>query len=80
VQQYSITPSSGALVVSGTPVAAGLFPIGLVLDPSGQLAYAANDSSGDVSAYAVDATTGALIPVSHSPFAAGSEPRAVAID
>jgi 6-phosphogluconolactonase (cycloisomerase 2 family) len=51
-----------------------------VLDPSGQFAYAANDSSGDVSAYAVDATTGALIPVSHSPFAAGSEPRAVAID
>jgi 6-phosphogluconolactonase (cycloisomerase 2 family) len=51
-----------------------------VLDPSGQFAYAANDGSGDISAYAVDATTGALIPVSRSPFAAGSEPRAVAID
>ena len=74
------TPGGGALAVSGASVAAGTFPIGFVLDPSGQFAYAANDNSGDISGYAVDATTGALSPISHSPFAAGSEPRAIAID
>jgi hypothetical protein len=30
--------------------------------------------------YAVNATTGALTPVSHSPFGAGNEPRSIAID
>jgi len=32
------------------------------------------------SVYAVDSTTGALTPVSGSPFAAGNQPRSIAID
>jgi 6-phosphogluconolactonase (cycloisomerase 2 family) len=51
-----------------------------VLDPSGQWAYVANDNSNDISVYAVDTTTGVLTPASHSPFAAGNEPRSIAID
>ena len=54
--------------------------ISVVLDPSGQFAYVANDNSNDVSAYAVDATTGVLTPVGNSPFGAGNEPRSIAID
>ena len=34
VATYSITPSSGALTLSGSPIAAGIFPISLALDPS----------------------------------------------
>jgi len=80
VAAYSITPGSGALTLSGSPVAAGLLPASIVLDPSGQFAYVANDNSNDISVYAVDSTTGALTPVSGSPFAAGNQPRSIAID
>jgi 6-phosphogluconolactonase (cycloisomerase 2 family) len=80
VQQYSITPSSGTLAASAAPVATATFPIALALHPSGQFAYVVNQTSGDVSAFAVDAATGALSPVAHSPFAAGSQPHAIAID
>jgi 6-phosphogluconolactonase (cycloisomerase 2 family) len=52
----------------------------LVLDPSGQFAYVANDNSNDIFVYAVDAATGVLMPASHSPFAAGNQPRSIAID
>jgi 6-phosphogluconolactonase (cycloisomerase 2 family) len=80
VTAYSITPSSGALTLSGSPVAAGAFPIDLVIDPSGQFAYVANDDSGDVSVYSIDTATGVLTQVAHSPFAAGTDPRSIAID
>jgi 6-phosphogluconolactonase len=80
VATYAITPSSGILSVSGSPVAAGTFPVNVVLDPSGQFAYVANDNSNDISVYSVDVSTGVLTQISHSPFAAGTEPRFIAID
>ena len=52
----------------------------LAIDPSGLFAYVANDGSGDISVYAVDATTGALSAVGNSPVASGNEPRSIAID
>jgi len=58
--------------------AAGTFPVSIVLDPSGQFAYVANDNSNDISVYAVNA--GVLTPASHSPFAAGNQPHSIAID
>jgi 6-phosphogluconolactonase (cycloisomerase 2 family) len=51
-----------------------------VIDPSGLFAYVANDGSGDISVYAVDAATGALSAVGNSPVAAGNEPRSIAVD
>jgi 6-phosphogluconolactonase (cycloisomerase 2 family) len=77
VAAYSIG-GSGALTLSGSPVAAGTFPVSIALDPSGQFAYVANDTSNDISVYAVNA--GVLTPVSHSPFAAGNQPHSIAID
>jgi 6-phosphogluconolactonase len=52
----------------------------VVIDPSGTFAYVANQNSNTVSVYALDSTTGALTQVSGSPFAAGVNPRTVAID
>jgi 6-phosphogluconolactonase (cycloisomerase 2 family) len=78
VATYSITPASGALTLLST-AGAGALPIDLVADPSGQFVYAANYNSNDISAYVVDAGTGALTPVSGSPFAAGGQPHSIAI-
>jgi 6-phosphogluconolactonase (cycloisomerase 2 family) len=52
----------------------------VVLDPSGQFAYVANDNSNDISVYAVNSITGVLTAAAHSPFAAGNAPRSIAID
>src|SRR5260370_4074690 len=45
-----------------------------------KFAYVANENSSNVSAYAIDRTTGALTSVPGSPFAAGSLPFSVAVD
>jgi len=45
-----------------------------------RFAYVTNGSSNDVSAYTVDATSGALTAIPGSPFAAGRLPVAVAVD
>jgi 6-phosphogluconolactonase len=79
VASFSITPASGAL----TPLSAaqaGALPISLAVDASGQFVYAANYNSNDISAYTVDAATGALAPVAGSPFAAGTQPHSIVID
>jgi 6-phosphogluconolactonase (cycloisomerase 2 family) len=43
----------------------------LIVDPTGRFVYATNNASNDISAYVIDSNTGALTPVSGSPFAAG---------
>ncbi len=60
-------------------MSAGTFPLSVVVDPLGQFVYAANDTTGDVSVYTVDATTGALTAVAGSPFLAGGGARSIAI-
>jgi 6-phosphogluconolactonase len=60
-------------------VASGTFPSNVVIDPAGTFAYVANQLSDSVSVYAINATTGALTEVSGSPFAAGVNPRSIAI-
>jgi 6-phosphogluconolactonase (cycloisomerase 2 family) len=42
-------------------------------------AYVANAGSNDISAYAIDAATGALSKVAGSPFAAGINPKSVTV-
>ncbi len=66
----------------------GQFPTGLTLDPTGRFAYVANcgirtctfSTSGNVSAYTINAATGALTPVAGSPFSAGSGPIELAVE
>lgn len=42
--------------------------------------YVGNRDSGNVSAYSINASTGALTPVPGSPFATGTSPFGVALD
>jgi 6-phosphogluconolactonase len=79
LSSYAITPASGALTAVST-VGTGTFPLGVVVNPQGTLAFVANENSADVSVYALNATTGALTQVPGSPFAAGDVPRSIAID
>jgi 6-phosphogluconolactonase (cycloisomerase 2 family) len=74
--------SGGALSpINGSPFAAGAAPVGLGIDPEGALLYVANNGSNNVSAYAIDASSGALGAVAGSPFPTGGVgPSAVAVD
>jgi len=67
------------LTASGTPIAAGILPTDIVLDPSGLFAYVVNENSNDISVYAVDPATGALTAAGNA-VGTDNEPRAIAID
>ncbi len=86
VSAYTIDGITGALTpVAGTPFPAGTEPLSVTVDPTGKFAYVANcgivcfggSGPGNVSAYTIDATTGALTPVVGSPFPAGAAPSSV---
>jgi 6-phosphogluconolactonase (cycloisomerase 2 family) len=84
VSAYTINATTGALTpVPGSPFAAGSVSSSVAVSPNGQFAYVVNSFSaggiGNVSAYTINATTGALTPVPGSPFAAGSGPFSVAV-
>ncbi|MGB8909626.1 MAG: beta-propeller fold lactonase family protein [Candidatus Cybelea sp.] len=86
VSAFKIDETTGQLTqVAGSPFSAGSGPEGVAVDPTGKFAYVANGfggsgGNGNVSAYTIDATTGALKPAKGSPFEAGYTPTAVAID
>ena len=56
-----------------------MFPQVVAVASTGKFAYVANFSSHTVSAYTINASSGALTPVKGSPFAAGSGPYGVAV-
>jgi len=87
VSAYTINASTGALTpVAGSPFAAGIGAISIAVDPSGKFAYVANCLTNNewtadyVSAFMVNATTGALTPVAGSPFAAELGSHSVVVD
>jgi 6-phosphogluconolactonase len=85
VSAYRINPLTGAFTeVAGGPIAAGNQPVAVAVDPSSKFVYVANAATrsarGNVSAYTINRTTGALTAVAGSPFAAGTQPAAVAVD
>ena len=63
---------------------AGTSPYSVTVDPTGKFAYVANNFNGapgnSVSAYTINASTGALAAVAGSPFVAGVSPISVTID
>jgi 6-phosphogluconolactonase (cycloisomerase 2 family) len=75
VSGYTIDPTTGALTaISGSPFlsgGSGSRPFSIAVGPTGKFAYVANNSPGNVSAYTINPTTGALTPISGSPFPAG---------
>ena len=98
VSAYAIDTVTGALTpisclaplaCNGTRFLAGGNPSSVAIEPSGRFAYVANQSTDDVSAFAIDATTGVLSKVlctaapgcsSGSNFRAVDHPTSVAID
>jgi 6-phosphogluconolactonase len=83
ISGYKIASDGSLTAVKGSPFAAGTGPTAMAVDPTGKFAYAANtgtSSGGDISAYTINSTTGALTAVKGSPFSAGVEPSGVAID
>jgi 6-phosphogluconolactonase len=89
VSAYTIDAATGALTaVAGNPYAAGSFPFDVVIDPSGKFVYVTNYgtpavgtwSGGSISAYSINASTGALAPVAGSPFPVGLCPCVLSID
>jgi 6-phosphogluconolactonase (cycloisomerase 2 family) len=59
---------------------AGANPSAVTIDPSGQFAYVPNAGSNNVSAYAINGTTGALTAMAGSPFATGTGPDSLSFD
>jgi 6-phosphogluconolactonase (cycloisomerase 2 family) len=88
ISAYAINTATGALsAVSSSPFASGRFPTSVTVDPSGQFAYVTNScvssrdcSTGTVWAYTINRSTGALRPVSGSPFTTGEFPVSVTVD
>jgi 6-phosphogluconolactonase (cycloisomerase 2 family) len=88
VSAYTINGSTGALrEIAGSPFAAGSLPISVTVDPLGRFAYVVNTCRsashcrfGNVSAYTINSSTGALRAVAGSPFPAGSAPLSVTVD
>jgi 6-phosphogluconolactonase len=82
VSVFAVNSTTGALTpVSGSPFAAGEARYSSVaFSPGGGLLAAATDNlnTGEVSVFSVNPTTGALTPVSGSPFATGFDPVSVA--
>ena len=88
VSAYVINSSTGALTpIPGSPfnTAGGQANQGqtgsVAVDPSGKFVYVSSTQpSPEISAYAINASTGALTPIPGSPFAAGAGPGQLAID
>jgi 6-phosphogluconolactonase (cycloisomerase 2 family) len=93
VDAFTISPDSGSLTkISGSPYPVGIQPFGIATDPTGKFLYIANYNGpyqtnrspsqydGSISAFTIDPESGALTPVSGSPFAAGINSLSVIID
>ncbi len=84
VSTYSINLTSGALSSTGSPVAAGVCPSSVAVDPLGRFTYV-TDNSGlnghqddNVAMYAINVTTGALTFIGYA--GTGMGPSFVAVD
>jgi len=78
VGQYLIN-SDGSLTNTAT-MNAGKRPAGITIHPNGLLLYVANKTDGTISGYAIDATTGALTPLTPTTLPTGTAPSSVTID
>ena len=79
VSAYTINATTGALTpIDADPLTAGIqnFQAGaqafsVTVDPSGKFAYVANSAADEVSAYTINAISGALTPIDADPLTAG---------
>jgi DNA-binding beta-propeller fold protein YncE len=76
----SVTPSAEGMSASETSVLPGHGPAWLAIDPTGKYLYVVNQTSENVSAFAIDWKTASLYEVVASPFPAGAKPWSVEVD
>jgi 6-phosphogluconolactonase (cycloisomerase 2 family) len=86
VSAYIVDSTTGVLtalaVATGNPFPAGNRPQAIAVSQDGLLLYVANGTSGDVTAYTINGTTGALTPLAAAtgnPFLAGTQPHSIVI-
>ena len=71
VSGFAIGGDGALTPVPGSPVTAGLFPVGITVQPNGRFVYASGgDTFGQLNAFRVGAT-GRLSPLAGSPFRTG---------
>jgi DNA-binding beta-propeller fold protein YncE len=80
---FSITSSTGALtpITSGT-LTTGKYPFGIAISPDGNFLYVANqdnNTANGLSAYSINASTGALTAITSGTLQTGPNPQEVAI-
>ncbi|MFH1147246.1 MAG: hypothetical protein V1736_06015 [Pseudomonadota bacterium] len=74
-------PPQSCTVTNGTgTVGAAVSNVSAVCSAVSGFAYVANYGANTVSAYSINASTGALTTVAGSPFAAGGQPISIAVD
>src|SRR5882672_404836 len=78
VEILAVDLATGQMRPSGYVLTGGAGPISVTVDPTGQFAYVVNFGSDNVSAFAINANTGALTAVGSS--AAGTTPISVTVD
>jgi 6-phosphogluconolactonase (cycloisomerase 2 family) len=87
VTAFTIDQTTGALTPTNPPTfAAGLNTLWVAVDPNDKFVYAANHGDfssgttpGSVSAYTIDSATGALTPISGSPFPLPKGPTSITV-
>src|SRR5882762_4266311 len=79
VTAYIVDATSGALESVGTPVATGTSPHAIVGTQDRQFVFVGNEGSNDISAFAVNFASGMLTAMPGSPFAEGTDPKALAL-
>jgi 6-phosphogluconolactonase (cycloisomerase 2 family) len=82
---YTIGSSGALTAVAGSPFASAAFASGMSIDPSGRFLYVGNSTSngqgtGAISGYTINSSTGALTPITGSPFNVGTFALSVVVD
>jgi 6-phosphogluconolactonase len=78
VSQYAIDSTTGVLTPNAQDATAGNQPTWVAVDPSSKFAYVVNRGDSTVSAYNINAVTGALTP--NGTLATGQQPFRIAVD
>ena len=85
ISAFTVNQTTGALTeITGSPFADGdVEPAAVVVSPSGKLLFVANfstNNAGSISVFTINTTTGALTPITGSPFAGSGPANGISID
>jgi 6-phosphogluconolactonase (cycloisomerase 2 family) len=78
---YLVDTSTGMLTpLSGFPLAIGVNPIVIAVDPQNRFLFAGDIASSQLHVFTINSSTGALSEIGTSPYATVKEPVAIAVD